>query len=74
VVSRKDHIVQLNVKPDVWAVYMNSGVQLHAEIAVPKGNFWLRTGIFDEQSRKVGTMEVALAAVQAGPTAVAAGN
>jgi VWFA-related protein len=64
VVSRKDHIVQLHIKPDVWAVYQNTGVQLHADIAVPKGNFWLRTGIFDQQSRKVGTMEIALAAVQ----------
>jgi VWFA-related protein len=69
VVNRKDHIVELHVKPDVWAVYMNSGVQLHAEIAVPKGNFWLRTGIYDRQSRKVGTMEVALAAVQPMQTA-----
>jgi VWFA-related protein len=69
VVSRKDHIVQLQVKPDVWAVYLNTGVQLHADIAVPKGNFWLRTGIFDKQSRKVGTMEVALAAVQPMQTA-----
>jgi VWFA-related protein len=64
VVSRKDHLVQLRVKPDVWAVYQNTGVQLHADIAVPKGNYWLRTGIFDQQSRKVGTMEVPLAAVQ----------
>jgi VWFA-related protein len=64
VVSRKDHIVQLHIKPDVWEVYQNTGVQLHADIAVPKGNYWLRTGIFDQQSRKVGTMEVPLAAVQ----------
>jgi VWFA-related protein len=69
VVNRKDHIVQLQVKPDVWAVYLNTGVQLHAEIAVPKGNLWLRTGIYDKQSRKVGTMEVALAAVTSTGTA-----
>ena len=74
VVSRKDHIVQLNVKPDVWAVYQNTGVQLHAEIAVPKGNYWLRTGIFDKQSRKVGTMEVALAGVTTGKSAAAGGK
>lgn len=74
VVSRKDHVVQLNVKPDVWAVYQNTGVQLHADIAVPKGNYWLRTGVFDKQSRKVGTMEVALAGVKAGPAAAAAGT
>jgi VWFA-related protein len=63
VVSRKDHVVGLHVKPDVWAVYQNTGVQLHAEIAVPKGQYWLRTGVYDEQSRKVGTMELPLGSV-----------
>jgi hypothetical protein len=65
VIGRKDHVVQLDVKPDVWAIYQNAGVQLRADIVVPDGNYWLRTGIYDQQSRKVGTMEVALAGVQA---------
>ncbi len=64
VMSRKDHVVQLQIKPDVWAVYQNSGVQLHADIAVPKGQYWLRTGVYDQQSRKVGTMELPLGSVQ----------
>jgi len=64
VMSRKDHIVQLQIKPDVWAVYQNTGVQLHADIAVPKGQYWLRTGIYDQKSRKVGTMEIPLGSVQ----------
>jgi VWFA-related protein len=70
VVSRKDHRVELHIKPDAWAAYQNSGVQLHADIAVPKGNYWLRTGVYDEQSRKVGTMEIPLGAVQAVSAAV----
>jgi hypothetical protein len=53
IVSRKDHRVDLHIKPEAWAVYQNSGVQLHANIAVPKGNYWLRTGVYDQQSRKV---------------------
>ena len=61
--ARKDHLVQLSIKPDVWAVYQQTGVQLHAEIAVPKGQYWLRTGVYDQKSRKVGTMEVALSSV-----------
>ena len=65
VISRKDQIVQLHLRPDAWKVSQESGVQLHAEIAVPKGNYWLRTGVFDQQSRRVGTMEVPLAAVPA---------
>jgi hypothetical protein len=61
--ARKDHLVQLSIKPDVWVVYQQTGVQLHAEIAVPKGQYWLRTGVYDQKSRKVGTMEVALSSV-----------
>jgi hypothetical protein len=53
----------LNIKPDVYAVYQQTGIQLHAEIAVPKGQYWLRTGVYDQESRKVGTMEVALSSV-----------
>ena len=64
VVSREDHLVELNIKPDAYAVFQNTGVQLHAQLAVPKGNFWLRTGIYDRASRKVGTMEIPLAAVK----------
>lgn len=68
--SRKDHMVALNIKPDVYAVFQKTGVQLHAEIEVPKGQYWLRTGVYDQQSRKVGTMGVDLSTVT--PTVVAA--
>jgi len=64
VISREDHAVDLNIKLDVYAVFQNTGLQLHAEAAVPNGNFWLRTGVYDQRSRKVGTMEIALAAVK----------
>ena len=37
---------------------------MHSEISVPKGQFWLRTGVYDERSRKVGTMEVPLSSVK----------
>jgi hypothetical protein len=63
IASRKDHLVNLNIKPDVYAIFQQTGVQLHAEIAMPKGQYWLRTGVYDQGSRKVGTMEVALSSV-----------
>lgn len=63
-ISREDHLVGLNIKPDVYAIFQNTGVQLHVELGVPNGNFWLRTGIYDQSSRKVGTMEIPLAAVK----------
>ncbi|MGA7245360.1 MAG: VWA domain-containing protein [Terracidiphilus sp.] len=64
IISREDYLVPLNIKPDVYAMFQNTGVQLHADLAVPKGNFWLRTGIYDRASHKVGTMEIPLAAVK----------
>jgi hypothetical protein len=63
VVSREDHVAALNIKRDTYAIFQNTGVQLHAELAVPKGNYWLRTGVYDQGSRKVGTMEIALSSV-----------
>jgi hypothetical protein len=63
IASRKDHLVELNIKPDVYTIFQQTGVQLHAEIEVPRGQYWLRTGVYDQGSRKVGTMEVALGSV-----------
>lgn len=69
-ISREDHLVQLNFKPGQYEAVKQTGVQLHALLAVPKGNYWLRTGIYDRGSHKVGTMEIPLAAVKPAETAV----
>lgn len=64
IATRKDHLVALSIKPDAYAAFQQDGLQLHAEVDVPKGQYWLRTGIFDASTHKVGTMEVALGGVQ----------
>jgi len=64
VASREDHLVDLSIKPNVYAVFQKTGIQMHSEISVPKGQYWLRTGVYDERSRKVGTMEVPLSSVK----------
>jgi hypothetical protein len=64
VTSREDHLVKLNIKPDIYTVFEKTGVQLHGEVSVPKGQFWLRTGVYDESSRKVGTLEVPLSSIK----------
>jgi hypothetical protein len=69
VVTRKDHLVQLTLKPEQYETAKQVGVQLHASLAVPKGSYWLRTGIFDRASHRVGTMEIPLAAVKPVETA-----
>ena len=63
VASRNENVVELNIKPDAYAVFQQTGVQLRTEIGVPKGQYWLRTGVYDQGSHKVGTMEVALSSV-----------
>lgn len=64
IITQEEHIAQLVIKPDAYAVFQNAGVQIHAQLAVPKGNYWLRTGVFDRGSSKVGTMEIPLSAVK----------
>jgi VWFA-related protein len=64
ITSRKDHLVKLEIKPDVYPIFQKTGVQLHGEIDVPKGQYWLRTGVYDETSHKVGTLEVQFSAVK----------
>jgi len=64
IASRREHLVALNIKPDMWATYQkNGGLQLHSDLDIPNGQFWLRTGVYDATSRKVGTMEVPFSAV-----------
>ena len=69
VANRQDHIVQLKLKPSVYKVFQQTGVQLHTEIEVPKGQFWLRTGVYDQATHKVGTMEVPFSSVKPVETA-----
>lgn len=69
VANRKDHIIQLKLKPDIYKIFQQTGIQLHAEIEVPKGQFWLRTGVYDQATHKVGTMEVPFSSVKPVETA-----
>jgi hypothetical protein len=38
-------------------------VQLHAEVEVPRGQYWLKTGVYDQATHKAGTMEIPLSAI-----------
>jgi hypothetical protein len=69
IVTRKDHIVALNIKPDIEKVYQKTGIQLRDWVEVPRGQYWLRTGVYDTATRRVGTLEVPLSAVKTTDTA-----
>jgi VWFA-related protein len=65
ITMRRDHLVALNIKPEAWDTLVKQGsLHLHADLDVPRGQYWLRTGIYDRSTRKVGTMEVAFNRVQ----------
>jgi VWFA-related protein len=74
IIDHQVYVAALNIKPGEYATYEKAGVPLHADIATPKGNYWLRTGIYDESSRKVGTLEIPLAAVKPVDSASRAGR
>ncbi len=69
IVTRKDHIAALSYKPDIYKIIEKAGIQLRDSVEVPRGQYWLRTGVFDPSTRKVGTLEVPLSAVKTTDTA-----
>ncbi|HUX43388.1 MAG TPA: VWA domain-containing protein [Terracidiphilus sp.] len=64
-VRREEHRVALRVTPQDYANFEKYGVQMHAVLQVPKGQYWLRTGVYDAETQRVGTMEIPLDAVKA---------
>ncbi len=55
----------LSIKPDAYAEMLKFGLQTHQEIDVTEGDFFLRTGIHDSGSGKVGTLGIPLTQVNA---------
>lgn len=68
-ISREDHLVNLDIKSDAWGNFLHRGLYLHAEFPVPKGHYWIRIGVFDNNSRLVGTLEVPFSLVKPVETA-----
>jgi VWFA-related protein len=62
----------LSIKPDVYAEMLKSGMHAHLEIDIPEGDLFLRTGLHDAGSGKIGTLGIPLAQVNARPTLKAA--
>lgn len=57
-------IIQLSIPGDVYAKIVEQGFPYHQELDLPKGEFFLRLGIFDQATSKAGAMEVPIAVVQ----------
>ena len=55
--------IHVSIKPDRWAVQQSEGIIFHLLIDAPAGDVYLRTGVYDSSSSKVGTLEIPLAVV-----------
>jgi len=55
--------INLLIKPEQWATDQTEGIRFHMEIDAPPGDVYLRTGVYDPSSSKVGTLEIPLGAV-----------
>ncbi len=55
---------EMSITPQLYAAFLQGGVQLHEEIDVPEGTISLRTGVYDSASKKVGSLEIPLSEVR----------
>jgi hypothetical protein len=63
-VNWKSKAIEMEIKPYAYNAFLQQGLQLPEEIDVPKGQqLWLRTGVYDAATRRVGTLEIPLSAV-----------
>jgi VWFA-related protein len=72
VVNQQARRAALTLKPEVYEAAKTAGLKLRAKFEAPAGQYWLRTGVYDEGSTKVGTLEIPLAAVK--PVVAQGGN
>ncbi len=63
IAARKETEASLAIKPQVWEIYKKTGLLFSTQIDVPKGQYWLRIGLYDQSSAKVGTLELPLDSV-----------
>lgn len=59
--GNEEHLVKLHVPQSAFEADKKVGVQMRANLRVPKhGHYWLRTGVYDAETHRVGTMEIPL--------------
>jgi VWFA-related protein len=66
--------IRTSLKPELYTSVQKTGAQFHQEIDVPKGEFYLRTGIYDTESDTSGTLEIALGKLDGGKSAPSNGT
>ncbi len=63
-------VIKADLNEDRYNAFIRSAIPVHQEISVPaKGEFSIRTGVYDRTSSKIGVIEVPVAAVKTLPPA-----
>ncbi len=66
--------IRANIPAENYAVIRQTGMRFHQDISVPvKGESFLRIGVHDETTNKVGAVELPVAAVSKLPPLAATG-
>ena len=55
--------IGLAIRPEQYAQAQSSGIPFHFDLDAPPGDVYLRTGIYDSSSSRVGTLEIPLSTV-----------
>jgi VWFA-related protein len=55
--------MNVGVRPEQYPMAQSSGIPFHFDIDAPRGDVYLRTGIYDIASSKAGTLEIPLSVV-----------
>jgi VWFA-related protein len=55
--------IGLAIRPEQSAIADSSGIPFHFDIDAPPGDVYLRTGIYDSSSSRVGTLEIPLSTI-----------
>lgn len=50
--------LEMELRPEIYVAVQKSGVPVHLEIDLPKGDFFLVTGVYDRKTGKAGTLEI----------------
>ncbi|MGC2162614.1 MAG: VWA domain-containing protein [Silvibacterium sp.] len=62
-IFQQSKVITMNIQPALYATFQQRGLQLRESIRLPKAELWLRTGIYDPASARVGTLEIPMSAV-----------
>jgi hypothetical protein len=64
-INQQARRASITIKPENWEAIKTGGLSIAAKFEAPAaGQYWLRTGIYDEGGSTIGTLEIPLSQVK----------